>query len=156
MKPSKHEYAKFLDHVITTDTGGCWLWQGSVNNTTGYGQYRCPRRGTIVTAHRWMYKFQNPDQSVTRKDFVMHTCDVKHCVNPTHLVLGDHKANMADMRRKGRTNNNRMGRKGHLSTAQVREIRQSPMPRVALAKKFGISYQQVYKILNRVIYKDIK
>ena len=154
MKPSTHEYARFLDHVVIDDRGGCWLWQ-SVNRTTGYGQYRCPRRGRVISAHRWMYQFHNPDQILTKRDFVMHTCDVKHCVNPTHLMIGDHATNMADMRRKGRAKNNPTGCKGQLSAEQVREIRQSQLPRVTLAEKFGISYQQVYKIINRVIYKDV-
>lgn len=34
---------------------------------------------------------------------VMHTCDVRNCVNLDHLVLGTHAANMADAHRKGRS-----------------------------------------------------
>jgi len=155
MKPNTHEYARFLDRVAIDDTGGCWAWQGSINKWTGYAQYWCPRRRKLMAAHRWMYQFHNPSPTLSRHDFIMHTCDVKHCVNPTHLCLGNHMENMEDMRRKKRARNNPTGRKGHLTADQVREIRQSGMPRVALARKFGISYQQVYKILNRVIYRDV-
>jgi hypothetical protein len=152
MKPSIHEYAKFLDHVITDDSGACWIWQGSVNRTTGYGQYRCPRRGTIVTAHRWMYQFQNPDQLLTHKDFVMHTCDVKHCVNPTHLVLGDHKANMRDRDNKGRNPGNPYGRKGKLTASAIKDIRSSKIPKIQLARKHQVPVTTIYKILKGKLY----
>src|SRR2546430_14291430 len=53
-----------------------------------------------MTAHRAAYLLANgpaPDGA-----FIMHSCDNRICVNPAHLVIGSHRDNMADMKKKGR------------------------------------------------------
>lgn len=61
---------------------GCWLWLGPVLNS-GYGQWQHTRSGPY-TAHATMYVRENgpiPDGME-----VSHTCHVRLCVNPDHLV----------------------------------------------------------------------
>src|SRR5258706_3864414 len=81
----------------------CWLWQGYVDGTTGYGELNMRRmtgKWVPETAHRlvWML-FHGPIPDSMQ---VCHTCDVRTCCNPHHLFLGTQKDNIADMSNKGR------------------------------------------------------
>lgn len=61
---------------ISIDTNNCWLWTGSIKSN-GY-----PRLGSSY-AHRESYRLfigEIPDELV-----LDHICEIKHCVNPTHL-----------------------------------------------------------------------
>lgn len=63
----------------------CWLWCGPVNNA-GYGMIRgndgYPK---MTTVHRVVADHKG--LNIKRKE-VQHTCLVKNCVNPDHLVIG--------------------------------------------------------------------
>lgn len=85
----------FISNV--SKKGGCWLWEGRTS-TSGYGVLSI--KGQEVYAHRWAFEFYK-NQSPKDK-LVCHKCDIKTCVNPRHLFLGDHKINALDAHKKGR------------------------------------------------------
>lgn len=96
----------------------CWEWQASFGNS-GYGQFDCG------LAHRAAYRLlvgKIPDGLV-----VLHSCDNKKCVNPSHLHLGTQKDNIRDASSKGRMIGNRVrGSKKPgtvLNEKKVRELR---------------------------------
>lgn len=80
----------------------CWDWTGVVSKKTGYGQtHQDPPNKTPVGAHRMSYAIHIG--AVGGGKFVMHRCDRRSCVNPTHLRLGSFQDNMDDRNSKGRT-----------------------------------------------------
>jgi|GEM_PF-6967436 hypothetical protein len=87
---------KFLK--VTKRVGSCLHYLGFIQSN-GYGQFRKPG-GKMELAHRVSYEiFKGP---IPDGMLVLHTCDVRHCVEPEHLFLGTHKDNFEDCANKGR------------------------------------------------------
>lgn len=77
---------------------GCWLYTGHVNPLTGYVQisYHSQRS----KAHHLAYMANKGP--IPEGQVVMHSCDVRHCLNPDHLSLGTQSENIIDAVKKGR------------------------------------------------------
>ena len=90
--------APFLDKVkLPARLHDCWLWTGYTHKN-GYGGIRVKQKQ--IKAHRYsymLYKGPIPDGFL-----VLHSCDVKNCVNPRHLRLGTQSENIKEMYQKGR------------------------------------------------------
>jgi hypothetical protein len=87
---------RFWSRVQKTDS--CWLWQGALlksgNNVENkYGRFSI-NASTSLLSHRFSWILHNGE--IPDSLFVLHTCDIKRCVNPEHLFLGDHIDNMND------------------------------------------------------------
>lgn len=90
------DFAARMDRYVER-TGTCWLWIGSLRNN-GYGRVTMGNRS--LAAHRVSYEYHVgpiPDGMN-----VLHSCDVRNCVNPAHLRLGTNRENTADMISRGR------------------------------------------------------
>jgi hypothetical protein len=74
----------------------CWLWTREASRVSGYG--RMPYRGRLWLAHRlsWVLAHGAPAQ------FVLHHCDNRICVRPSHLYQGTHADNARDKSSRGR------------------------------------------------------
>lgn len=87
---------------------------------------------------------------------VCHTCDVPLCCNPAHLFTGTRAQNMADAARKGRANRGEANARARLTESDVREIRASSLPQVALAEKYGVARATVSMVISRKLWAHVK
>jgi hypothetical protein len=81
--------------------GDCIIWQGS-HKPGGYGTMRVGQAGYEST-HRIAWAISNGRRPASRMH-VMHSCDARACVNPSHLSIGTAKDNQRDCIDKGRKN----------------------------------------------------
>lgn len=104
---------RFWRSVDSSGVDDCWLWNRKAKTTTGYGSFgvidvrpedyeRTGRRTVNVSAARVAWTIMNGP--IPEGLYVLHTCDIRLCCNPSHLYVGTAKDNVADMMRKGRDN----------------------------------------------------
>jgi hypothetical protein len=113
---------RFWAKVNKTGEGGCWLWTASVNSR-GYGSFSIGINAN-ASVHKvsWAMAKNNGVMS-DPKSHVMHSCDVRRCVNPEHLSLGSARDNAQDAIRKGRAtrvipSSRETCKRGHLRTEE--------------------------------------
>ncbi len=133
--------AAALHERIHKSESGCWLWIGRVDPFTGYGLIKMrPVFGdNMIRAHRLSYALHIA--ALADLELVLHKCDVRNCIAPDHLFLGDHAANTADMMAKGRHGvprgeaSFRAKLKRHAVEAILKDDRQTPI----VAAEHGVS-----------------
>ena len=101
-------------------------------------------------AHRWSYMYHKGP--ITDGKMIRHTCDVRHCVNPAHLIEGDSVDNVRDM-----IERNPNGCHRAFLPETVKEIRKArvsePFPTVAeLAERYGVSASAMSNLLRGDTY----
>ena len=154
MKAEIPTLVKFERKIARSRDTECWLWVGSVG-PQGYGAFWDSKQNRRYRAHRaaWeLYVGPIPDDIC-----VLHKCDVRHCVNPDHLFLGDRADNFADMWAKGRY---RAGRgtempNAKLNDAAVRAIRRSSKSQRAIAREYGVDQSLICLVQTRKSWKHV-
>lgn len=127
-------------------TASCWLYTGYLDRN-GYGQayagWRDGDPSATVNAHRLSYVIANG--RIERGVVVMHSCDVRNCVNPAHLRVATQSENIADRVQKNR-NRKESPRLRKITVEGVLEIRNSSEPSMALAQRFGVCQSHINHI----------
>lgn len=148
------------------ELGPCWLWTASLGSS-GYGQFGLNGHGARpVEAHRvaWMLT----SGTIPPGLWVLHRCDVKRCVRPSHLFLGTLAENNRDMYAKGRavtqTHPEKMARGerqalAKLTAEKVREIRRlhaaGEQNYERLATRFDVDPSTVARVVKGVTWKHV-
>lgn len=148
---------RFESKYIPEPNSGCWLWIGSVTRL-GYGMMHLGRKNR--SAHRISYYFYKGPIELGMQ--VQHTCDVRCCVNPDHLILGTQLENMhASSIRKRYPD--RMGSKNaraKLTEQDATEIRHAPLVKrgdqARLARKYGVDDSIIRRIKDFKVWKNVK
>lgn len=133
-------------------SSSCVLWNKGLSHN-GYGLTSVGNK--TYRAHRLAYcRKHNLNHDDIRGKVVMHTCDVRNCVNPDHLVLGTHIDNMRDMKLKGRAARGLANSKGKLSESDKEFIIKNYTPHrgafttVKLARMFKVNNTSIGKVIK--------
>jgi len=148
---------RFMDYVMPIPETGCWLWLGGLDGS-GYGMLSDELE---QKAHR--YSFHTFKHSIPANRVVMHSCDIKCCVNPAHLSVGTYRDNALDASSKGKLFNTspwQAGTGSKMTAESVRDVRhrvidlhESP---VSVAKLYGINSSSISKIINGRTWRHIQ
>lgn len=94
---------RFESNIDKNGPDGCWLWTGVIytSKRNGYGRLTMNAAKIDMAAHRfsWMYYYNSP---IPGKLVCCHSCDVRLCVNPEHILMGTQKNNIKDCMLKDR------------------------------------------------------
>lgn len=154
---------RFWAFVQKTDA--CWIWQGH-RMKNGYGVFGA-RAGENPLAHRYSWELHHKSP-VPEGMNVCHTCDIRHCVNPSHLWIGTQQENQSDMVSKGRSlkgilrpdlaGEHHGGSK--LTDEHVRAIRARYVPRVVtlkqLSREYGVGISTIYHVIRGENWRYVK
>lgn len=128
----------FWRHVNKSD--GCWRWTGA-HMRNGYGHMGS--RGKTYSAHRLSYELNIAP--IPKGLLVLHRCDVRDCVNPSHLFVGTHVDNCRDMHQKGRGRS----KLDPQDVERIRELRLKGWSATRLAENFKLKRGYMLQILRR-------
>jgi len=142
--PVKSSREKFDSHYTKGEF--CWLWHGALNDA-GYGQWELGSSGRKLRAHRVMWTLTFGP--IPKGLYVCHSCDVRNCVNPTHLFLGTVQDNLRDCREKGRHARGQTNGHAKLTDKQILAIIADQRPQALIAKEYRIHQSEISRIKSR-------
>ena len=152
---------KFNERWEPEPMSGCWLWTGAVSQNAGYGLFWNGEK--LVGAHRHSYEMHS-GKTIPGGLLVIHSCDVRSCVNPDHLRVGTYHDNHKDMRDRGRWNPQvppLMQGEDHgmskLTVGEILEIRSlyGIETQRFTAKRYGVTASNISKIQRLEAWKHV-
>ena len=135
--------------------GPCWLWRGWIRPGYGYGSLTVA--GSHCGAHRMAYLLKY--KSIPESGLILHRCDVRSCVNWSHLFPGTNLDNVLDKVTKGRQQRGEsvVGCKltNNLVRRIIRRLSQGECQKY-LAREFRVCTHVVWDIHHNKTWKHIK
>ena len=137
----KISVAERLAKYSTRNQGtGCLEWHG-YKDVYGYGILLVSIDGVKKNkkAHRLSYEQTFGD--IGEGKFVCHKCDVRNCIEPSHLFVGSAADNNEDMMRKGRF---KLGGKPHYGEKNPKaKLTKQQVDGIKVLFKYGISKRSI-------------
>ncbi len=142
-------YERFWEKVDSRGINDCWNWTAYIS-TNGYGIFG-ENRNKNVGAHRKAWELTNG--KIPNKLCVLHKCDNRKCVNPSHLFLGSHSDNTRDMDRKGRRGKKKLSIQDVL---QIKKALSVGVRQITLANKYCVSRPLIAQIKAGTVWPLVK
>lgn len=145
---------RFWQKTVPIPEAGCLLFTGCVD-VIGYGRF--PYMGENK-AHRvaWILAHGQIPEGMK----VLHKCDVRSCVNPSHLFLGTQKDNVQDCLSKGRHRSTpRFGESNPMSRLKAHQVQQIKKDislgasQISQAIAYGVSPMTISRIVRGESWK---
>lgn len=148
---AKHRFKREVQWDV--DENGCWI---CTSHYAGNGRYpELKRDKKTTTVARYLYIEKNGP--IFEGGRLIHSCRNPRCVNPDHMIVGT-QTDVVKHRDAGGKKWIPSGEKhprATLSEKDVRFIRSSNMTTGELARKFGVSTQQIWRIQKGLSWKHI-
>lgn len=142
---------KPMGMVYRVTDNGCHEVTSHIPDHKGY--IRITVGGRPIRAHRYIYEKTHgpiPDGMC-----VCHHCDNRACINPDHLFLGTYADNAHDMIAKGRNSIGMKHGSAKLTDDDIMAIRSATGLMRHMAKKYGVSRQEISYIRAGKMWKHI-
>ena len=127
-------------------TRTCWEWTGSTKSS-GYGVHTIAAksgRSVVSPAHRFSWELHS-GRPVPKGKLVLHKCDNRTCVNPSHLYIGTSTDNRRDTLRRS-PRHKRM-------ILRVRDVQKLREEGARLARKYGVTQSTLGRIVSGEAWK---
>jgi len=159
IRPKNLPDAELLEWLVykdcDPDDNGCFIWQKSLD-PDGYGLTHY--KGVTKRAARLIYILHNNYPNIEGQ-IVRHTCDVKACCNPDHLIIGTLSNNALDARknRKGLKFNEQSVRVVLTGYYEVKENKNMLIKDFIkiITKEYNCSAGTVHDIIYNRKWKDV-
>lgn len=158
IRPAGLTLEESFDHYMPgspPEPDTCWIWSGSIE-VRGYGTVTAQKR--TIKAHRLSYEIYVGE--IPAGLIIRHTCDVRNCVQPAHLIPGTDSDNAADRDSRGR-HIVLIGESHGMSKVTADQVRKIREERIAgetmrsIATRYGITRQNVRMIVARKTWKHV-
>lgn len=139
--------------LIVDDVGSCWEWQAATG-VPGYGILWWDRK--YHATHRISYVLAFG--GILPGLCVLHRCDNRKCVRPSHLFLGTQQENDADRVQKGRQARGKKNANAKLTESQIPGIRarwKDGETIAAIARSLGIGESAIRSIVFGETWKHV-
>jgi len=131
-----------LDRCIPVPFSGCLIWMNATD-TGGYGRV-CIGHQRIDGAHRVAWQLTYGE--IPPGQYVLHHCDVKPCINPLHLYLGDQKQNLRDAIERGQYGNAKIT--ATIASLIRDEYSHGDISQAQIGNRYGLKQAAVSKIVT--------
>ena len=131
----------------------CWLWMAG-RSKNGYGNFAVSGKWYGAHCYAWILEHGPIEMGMC----ILHHCDNRQCVRPSHLFLGTKAKNQADMAAKGRAARGEKQWMSKLTASEVLKIRalsQRGLTQQQIADEFGVSRGNISFVINRVTWVHI-
>jgi hypothetical protein len=156
-KSSESDCWEWAGKTLTDDGAGYWLFNHGVEVVQHDGKHTTRALRYRVTAHRAALTLQG--LNLDADDIVFRAkCRNMLCVNPEHLAVGDHEANVAARHAAGNTVRGSENGRAKLTEAQVAVIKKelrAGMTRAQLAKRYKVERRTIWGIDKGKVWKHV-